>query len=131
MDVSLRAKPAEIVETEEKTYIKIDNIQFDYDSARIKQVSTITLNKVVRTLKENPEIKVALNAHTDKQGSDGYNLALSQRRANSAVDYIISRGISQDRIIAKGYGESQPIEDNATKEGRAANRRTEFVIVEF
>ena len=132
VDVSLRAKPAEIVETEEKSYIKIDNIQFDYDSARIKQVSTITLNKVVRTLKENPEIKVALNAHTDKQGSDRYNLGLSQRRANSAVDYIISRGISQDRIIAKGYGESQPLIDcdTCTEEEHEQNRRIEFIVLE-
>lgn len=132
VDVMLRAKPAEIVETEEKTYIKIENIQFDFDSARIKDVSTIQLNKVVSTMTEHPNIKVALNAHTDHRGSDGYNLRLSQRRAESAVAYLLSKGIAKDRLIATGYGETQPIYDciDCTEEQFEQNRRVEFIIMD-
>jgi len=132
VDVSLRTKPAEIIETEEKSYIKINNIQFDYDSAVIKQVSTITLNSVVRTLQENPEIKVVLNAHTDMQGSNDYNLKLSHRRAASAVQYLIEKGISSDRLEAKGYGELQPLIacDPCSDVEHETNRRIEFIILE-
>ena len=76
-------------------------------------------------------MKIEVGGHTDSQGADATNLSLSQRRAQAVVDYMVLAGVEAGRLIAKGYGESQPIEDNATKEGRAANRRTEFVIVEF
>ena len=95
-------------------------------------VSTITLNSVVRTLKENPEIKVALNAHTDMQGSNSYKLRLSNRRAASAVQYLIEKGIAPERLIAKGFGESQPLVDcdpcNETQ--HETNRRIEFIILD-
>ena len=132
VDVTLKAKAAEIVETAEKAYIKIDNIQFDYDSDRIKEVSTITLNTVVQTLSQNPEIKVSLNAHTDTQGSAGYNLKLSDRRAASAMKYLIEKGVSPNRLISKGYGETQPLVDcvSCSEQQHEANRRIEFIIIE-
>jgi len=132
VDVTLKAQPAPIVVTKEKSYIKIDNIHFDYNSAKIKEYSTITLNTVVSTMNSNPEIKVALNAHTDFRGNDNYNLKLSDRRAASAMEYLISRGISKDRLTWKGYGESQPLIDCSpcTDAEHEANRRIEFIILE-
>ncbi len=131
-DVTLKARPAEIIVTEEKSYIKIDNIQFDYDSAKIKEISTITLNTVVETLNNNPEINIALNAHTDFRGNDAYNFKLSDRRAASAMQYLISKGISVDRLQSKGFGETQPLIDcdPCTEAEHEANRRIEFIILE-
>ena len=131
-DVTLKAIPAPIVVEEEKSYIKIDNILFDYDSANIKEISKITLNKVVATLNENPEISVALGAHTDFRGNDAYNMKLSGRRAESAMKYLLSKGISKDRLTWKGYGESQPVIkcNPCTEEEHETNRRIEFVIME-
>lgn len=130
-DVTLKAEAAEIVATEEKTFIKIDNIQFDYNSAGIKPVSTITLNTVFQTLQENPEIKVAINAHSDQRGRDSYNLKLSDKRAASTLQYLTNKGISKDRLISKGYGETQPIHvcDPCNAEQYEENRRVEFVII--
>ena len=131
-DVFMKVESAPIVHEEDKSYISIDNIQFDFDSARIKEVSTITLNMVYRTLMENPEMDVALDAHTDKQGSDAYNLRLSQRRAESAMKYLVDKGIDSDRLIATGYGESKPLIDcdECTDDEHEINRRIEFVIIE-
>ncbi len=131
VDVSLKAEPAPIVVTEEKSFIQIENILFDYDSSRIKNISTITLNTVAETLKYNPEIKVALNAHTDFRGNDTYNLKLSKRRAASAMEYLVSKGISKDRIRWKGFGETQPLIDckPCSEAQHEANRRIEFIIL--
>jgi len=131
-EITLKAEAAEIVETEEKSFIKIDNIFFEYNSAQITKPSTITLNKVVQTLRNNPNIKVSINAHTDSRGQDAYNLDLSERRAVSAKDYILNKGIDIDRLISKGYGESQPIYDclECSEMEHQANRRIEFIIIE-
>ena len=130
-EVTLKAEAAEIVETEEKSYIKINNIQFDYNSAVIKPTSTITLNTVLETLKQNPDIKVAINAHSDQTGKAGYNLRLSEKRAASAMTYLTNKGIAADRLISKGYGETQPLFDckKCTNKQNEANRRIEFVII--
>lgn len=137
VDVKLKLKEipkptVEIVKVGDKRYLKIDNIQFDYDSAKIKDVSTVNLDKVVQILTDYPEMKVALNAHTDSQGSDSYNLKLSDRRAASAMEYLVNKGIAQDRLISKGYGESQPLVDcsTCTDEQHETNRRIEFLILE-
>ncbi len=130
-NISLNAKPAEIVETEEKSYIKINNILFDFNSDQIKDISTITLNTVIATLKENPEIKIDIKAHTDIQGSSAYNLKLSRKRAASAMKYLLNKGISEDRLTSEGYGESQPLIDCKTcsDDQHEMNRRVEFIIV--
>ncbi|MCZ6594446.1 MAG: OmpA family protein [Bacteroidetes bacterium] len=132
VDVTLKAEPAEIVVAEEKSYIKINNILFDYDSAKIKEISTITLNTVVETLNNNPEIEIALNAHTDFRGNDNYNFKLSERRAVSAMNYLVSKGISKERLTWKGFGETQPLIDcDPCSEGQhEANRRIEFIILD-
>ncbi|MEM7187019.1 MAG: OmpA family protein [Bacteroidota bacterium] len=132
MNVTLKAEPAPIVVTEEKSFIQIGNILFDYNSDKIKKVSTINLNKVVETMNTNPEIRVALNAHTDFRGNDNYNLKLSDRRAASAMRYLISKGISEERLTWKGYGESMPLIDcePCTEVQHEQNRRIEFIILE-
>ncbi len=72
---------------------------------------------------------VEIGGHTDSQGSDTYNLRLSESRANAVRNYLIQRGVEATRLIAKGYGESMPIAPNTTREGRAKNRRVEFKVI--
>ncbi|RPI18867.1 MAG: hypothetical protein EHM58_03805 [Ignavibacteriae bacterium] len=117
------------VKSLEETAIKLNNIYFDFDKYDLKPESFSELERVYKFLTDNPEIKVEISAHTDAIGSEEYNMGLSQKRAQSVVDYLISIGINQDRLIAKGYGKSQPVADNGTEEGRALNRRVEMKIV--
>jgi outer membrane protein OmpA-like peptidoglycan-associated protein len=79
-------------------------------------------------LKDHPSITVEIQGHTDSQGDDDFNMKLSQRRAESVRDYLMGRGITPDRMVPKGYGETVPIADNRTATGRGENRRVEFVI---
>jgi len=108
--------------------IKLSGIRFPHDSARITPAAAAILDKAVATLKRRSSIKVEVAAHTDSSASDAYNQALSDRRAASAMSYLQSHGISASRLSSKGYGESQPIASNATKEGRAQNRRVELRV---
>ena len=131
--VEMKQEEAEIVEVEGKTMIKIENIYFDFDKATIKPISEISLNKIVKVLNDNPEMKIEVNAHTDIRGSDAYNLRLSKRRAASTMLYLINSGINKTRLISQGYGETQPIIDCKSKdcsdEEHELNRRIEFVII--
>jgi peptidoglycan-associated lipoprotein len=112
--------------------IVLDNIYYDLDKADIRPDAAIELNKLVKILKDNPSIKIELSSHTDARASDSYNDALSQRRAESAVAYIVSQGIAADRLVAKGYGKRQLIIPNAqTEEEHQTNRRTEFKVIEI
>jgi peptidoglycan-associated lipoprotein len=107
----------------------VRNIYYDYDKADIRPDAAIELNKLVEFLKNNSDITIELGSHTDARGSDKYNQTLSQRRAQSAVNYIISKGIAKDRITAKGYGESKlKIKDAQSEEEHQTNRRTTFKI---
>lgn len=106
-------------------------IFYDTAKATIKPVSYPVLDDVVDVLNKHPEITlVEVQGHTDARGSDSYNLKLSQARSESARDYLIQKGISPSRLVAKGYGESQPIAPNSTAEGMSQNRRTEFIILQ-
>lgn len=112
--------------------IVLENIYYDLDKAEIRPDAAVELDKLVQILKDNPSIKIELSSHTDDRSSDQYNQDLSQRRAQSAVDYIVSQGIAKDRLVAKGYGESQLIVENAsTEEEHQTNRRTEFKVIEI
>jgi len=112
--------------------IVLENIYYDLDKAEIRPDAAVELDKLVQILKDNPAIKIELSSHTDDRSSDQYNQDLSQRRAQSAVDYIVSQGIAEDRLVAKGYGESQLIIKNAsTEEEHQTNRRTEFKVIEI
>jgi outer membrane protein OmpA-like peptidoglycan-associated protein len=116
-----------------KTFVIDGNIQFDYGSARIQPAGYETLKKVVLMLFDNPQIKVEFGAHTDSRGSDEYNMELSKRRAEAAVNYITTQGIPTDRITWQGYGETQILNEctnnvNCPEYKHAANRRAEFKI---
>ncbi len=108
----------------------IPGIQFDTDSAMIKSMYYPTLNEVISVLGANPEIKLEIQGHTDDQGDDGYNMGLSQRRAESVQAYLISNGVESSRLKAVGYGESSPVDTNATTQGRAQNRRIELRLMQ-
>jgi peptidoglycan-associated lipoprotein len=88
--------------------IRIDNIFFDFASAELRPESMVSLDKLVETLNDNPTITIELASHTDSRGNDEFNLDLSNRRAQSVVNYLITKGIKSDRMIAKGYGKSMP-----------------------
>ena len=115
----------------------LENIYYDLDSANIRPDAAIELDKLVQILMDNPEINIELSSHTDSIATVEYNLNLSQRRAQSAVNYLIQHGIAPDRLTAKGYGELRPIARNTNPdgsdnpEGRQRNRRTEFKILEI
>lgn len=117
--------------------IKIENIYYDYDKSNIRPDAAIELDKLVTILKDNPTIYIELGSHTDSRGNDDYNMALSQRRANSAVAYIIKvGGIDPARIVARGYGETRLLNrcENGVKCSEAEhqlNRRTEFKITQY
>ncbi|MEP6512374.1 MAG: OmpA family protein [Parafilimonas sp.] len=105
------------------------NVQFELNSYTLQPVSIIELDKLVQLMTDNPTIKVQLSGHTDNTGNAADNLKLSENRAKAVADYLISKGIDAKRLTWKGYGETKPVADNFTEEGRAKNRRTEFTII--
>jgi len=104
----------------------IKGLKFQTGKADILSQYENLLNEVIEVLKKNPGLKIVVEGHTDDVGSDDNNLALSQARADSVRDYLVSHGIDSSRISAKGYGESKPVADNGTEAGRAENRRVEL-----
>jgi outer membrane protein OmpA-like peptidoglycan-associated protein len=110
----------------------LNNIYYDLDKAEIRTDAAFMLDSLVLILEDNPEIYIELGSHTDDRNTDIYNLDLSQRRAKSAVDYLIGRGIQSKRVLAKGYGESKLIIENAqTEADHQINRRTEFKVLKY
>ncbi len=128
-----------ILEKLEKNKIFVlQNIYFGYDSADIRSAAAVELDKLVQLLNDNPQIrKIEMSSHTDSVASNSYNLQLSQRRAESTVNYLKKKGIEEKRLDAVGYGESKPIARNTNTdgtdnpEGRQRNRRTEFKILDI
>lgn len=110
--------------------IVLRNIFFDFDKATIRPESANELERLIKLLNDNPTLKIELGSHTDSKGSDDYNWKLSESRSKSVVDYLIGKGISTARLVAKGYGETKPIDTNDTDDGRQNNRRTEFKVLE-
>ena len=113
--------------------IVLKNIYYDLDKWDIREDAGIELDRLVQILKENPMINIELGSHTDSRADDKYNLILSQKRAEAAVNYIVSKGISSSRMVAKGYGESELVnrcsnDVKCTEEEHQANRRTEFRV---
>ncbi|MBN2537941.1 carboxypeptidase regulatory-like domain-containing protein [candidate division WOR-3 bacterium] len=110
--------------------ITLRGIYFDVNKATIKPESHPALEGAAKILNENPGIRVEIQGHTDSDGSDTYNQQLSERRAQSVVTYLVQNfAIGAARLTARGYGESQPVASNSTPEGKALNRRVEFVIL--
>lgn len=106
----------------------IKNILFKYNSHILESYSFWELDRVAEMMRDAPNLEVEIGGHTDNAGNDAYNMALSQRRANSVVTYLKSKGIS-NKVHAKGYGETKPIDTNVTPVGRGNNRRVEFVVL--
>jgi outer membrane protein OmpA-like peptidoglycan-associated protein len=111
--------------------VRLNNIFFDFDKTTLRPESIPQLDRVVKFMRDNPTVSVEIGGHTDSKGSDEYNINLSQGRAESVVNYVIEQGVDYSRIIAKGYGESLPVDTNSTDEGRQSNRRVEFKILEI
>jgi peptidoglycan-associated lipoprotein len=115
----------------------LENIYFEYNESYIRADAAKELDKLVTLLNDNSDLKIEMGSHTDSVASDAYNIELSQRRAESTVNYLIKKGIDPARLVAKGYGESKPIARNTNPDGtdnpvgRQRNRRTEFKILEI
>lgn len=114
--------------------IVIPNIYYDYDKATLRPESKLVLDSILIFFGDNPELKIEIGSHTDARGSDEYNLDLSQRRAQSVVDYLIENGVAADRLTARGYGETKLVNHcgngvDCTEEEHQQNRRTTFRIV--
>jgi outer membrane protein OmpA-like peptidoglycan-associated protein len=110
----------------------LKEINFEFNKSNITAEGAFELDKLVQVMKNNDQIVIMAKAHTDNRGSDQYNMDLSDRRAKSTVQYVISKGIDKSRITGKGYGESEPkidCKEACTQEEHAENRRSEFLIV--
>lgn len=103
-------------------------VYFDFNKATITSNSKLALDKLVKIFNEYPETNILVEGHTDDKGTDSYNLALSQKRADAVGDYLKNQGIASSRLTIKWYGEAQPKVTNDTEEGRGENRRVEFGI---
>lgn len=119
--------PLQKLEVGSKIILK--NVFYDFGKATLRPESVSELNLLVNLMNINTSIKIEVDGFTDNQGSDEFNLSLSQARAQSVVDFLFSAGISKEQITAKGYGKANPIAPNDTEEGRQLNRRTEFKIL--
>ena len=97
----------ELFKLEEGTTVPLENILWDYNSAKVTAASKIELDRVVEILNDYPSMKIELSSHTDSRGTDSYNLSLSDRRAKAAGEYLIQKGIDKNRIVSKGYGETK------------------------
>lgn len=121
---------AELVSLKAKTSIRLNNINFDTNSAELSSESFPELNRVVELIFDNPDLTLEISAHTDNVGNAGFNMLLSERRAQSVVNYLLEHGVPEDQIVAKGYGLTQPMVPNTSDENRALNRRVEFKILD-
>ncbi len=118
-----------VIEYDPGTSFSFTNLQFETAKADLKTVSYTHLKNLVEIMKRKKDLKIRIDGHTDSDGEENANQILSQKRAESVKNYLISQGIDANRISAKGKGESSPIADNATPQGKAKNRRTEISIL--
>jgi OOP family OmpA-OmpF porin len=111
-----------------KAIAALADVEFRHDSDQLTDASRAALADEAASVRKYPDMKVQVAGHTDSSGAEEYNQALSERRAQSVSDYLVSEGVNPDNLTVKGYGESDPIADNSTAEGRASNRRVELRI---
>ncbi|MFT3705136.1 MAG: OmpA family protein [Agriterribacter sp.] len=109
--------------------IRLNNVYFDFGKWNLRIESFNELDKLYQTLTKSQTMKIEIRAHTDSVGSDSYNLSLSDKRAGSVANYLLSRGISVSHVTYKGFGERMPVASNSTEEGRQINRRVEFLVI--
>ncbi|MBE9560650.1 MAG: OmpA family protein [Proteobacteria bacterium] len=110
--------------------VVLKGVNFESNSDELTSGSSVELDKAVSAMNKYGHLQIEIQAHSDSMGEAGYNQSLSDKRANSVRDYMISEGIAADRMVAKGYGESQPVADNGTRDGRSKNRRVELKIID-
>ena len=111
------------------TFNEDAGVYFDTNKSNVQGTSATTLDKLAEIFKEYPKSNILVEGHTDSAGSDEYNMNLSKQRAQSVTNYLVSKGIDAGRFDTKWYGETQPVGDNTTTEGKAKNRRVELAIV--
>jgi len=114
--------------------LSLNPIYFDFDQSYIRTDAAVELAKVIEVMNQYSNMKIDVRSHTDSHGDDAYNLWLSDQRAKSTVKYMISKGITAERLTSKGYGETQLVNDcgndsNCKKSEYQLNRRSEFIIV--
>jgi OOP family OmpA-OmpF porin len=107
--------------------VTLHGVNFDFDKATLQPGADAVLDEVVRLMRDNPDLQVEIEGHTDNIGSRDYNLDLSQRRAETVRGYLVRHGIAAERMTSRGYGFDRPVTSNETEEGRARNRRVELV----
>jgi outer membrane protein OmpA-like peptidoglycan-associated protein len=111
---------------DERGTLRLEGVNFTLDSDRLTPESAAVLDRVAASLDQWPDVRVEIGGHTDAHGSEAYNQRLSQQRAEAVRSYLVGKGVAESRMTAKGYGESRPVADNGTDEGRARNRRVEL-----
>ncbi|HZI23971.1 MAG TPA: OmpA family protein, partial [Chryseolinea sp.] len=124
-------QPIEVSSIAPNVTVVLNNIFFDFDKSTLKAESGPELDRLVEMLKEKPTMQIEIAGHTDDKGPEAYNKSLSERRAKTVVSYLVRGGIAKDRLSVKVFGETKPIETNATEEGRGKNRRVEFLILKL
>ncbi len=138
--ITTKGKPSAVIVTDFRLFplkvdqvVRLENIFYDYNKWNIRPDAAVELDKLAQTLNDNPTVRIELSSHTDCRGKDAYNLSLSEKRAKSAVDYLISQGIAKGRLVSKGYGESKPSEacvcEKCSEDQHQRNRRTEFKVL--
>jgi OOP family OmpA-OmpF porin len=113
-----------------KGSIVLEGVTFEVSSATLAASSRPALNSVAQDIRKYPRLRIELQGHTDSSGADAYNLELSQRRADAVREHLIAQGVPAAQLVAKGYGETKPVDTNDTPEGRAHNRRVVMFVVE-
>lgn len=122
---------AQVIRSEEGIQVILDensDVRFEYNKSDLTATAKTNLSKLIEIFNEYPDTNLLIIGHTDSKGSDAYNQPLSEKRANAVVSYLTSQGIKSSRLSSKGMGKTDPIASNDTEEGRAQNRRVEFVI---
>ncbi len=127
-DLSKGYNAPEIREKERSSF-QFQPIYFDYDKAEIKPENIAFLKKIIRVIDGHSDLRIKVTGHTDGDGSDAYNEELSKKRAQTLIDFFIANGLSRDRIVLDFKGEKQPIDNNATPEGKQRNRRVDFSFI--
>jgi OOP family OmpA-OmpF porin len=123
--------PIQVATVEENVTITLNNIFFDFDKAELKEESFSELNRVVALLTDKAGLEIEIAGHTDAMGPEQYNLGLSERRAKSVMKYLVNKGVDQARIKTVFFGESKPVDNNSTPDGRRRNRRVEFKVLKM
>ena len=129
--VVVAERPKRVVVEDNRIVIN-EKIQFDFNKATIKPESDSLMQEIIKVIKDHPHIKkLAIEGHTSGEGSDKYNLKLSDKRAKAVLEYLVKKGeLPKEMFTAKGFGETKPIGDESTEEGKEKNRRVEFNITE-